>query len=260
MVIMLSILAHVLSDFIVQTENIVLLKENRKFKGFFYHWLSVALVLMALLITIYQPKQVLIYSLIISTFHIIIDYVKVRVNSQNPITKLSIFLTDQAAHLMFIVIFSYSYTLNKSQVFINHFNYLQILDKTDLDNIVVYLILLVYLTFGGSILIRMIMDIIYQRVPNYLDIIANCSGEIDLLKEAKVGKYIGILERIIIFCFLIYGQLPAIGFVIAAKSLTRFKQLEKKEFAEYYLIGTLLSVVLTLVAYFLYLNLKKVGF
>jgi hypothetical protein len=43
------------------------------------------------------------------------------------------------------------------------------------------------------------------------------------------------------------GQVGAIGFVIAAKSLARFKQLEDKDFAERYLLGTLLSVLIALV-------------
>jgi hypothetical protein len=42
------------------------------------------------------------------------------------------------------------------------------------------------------------------------------------------------------------GQLGAIGFVLAAKSLARFNQLNDKSFAEKYLVGTLLSVVIAL--------------
>jgi hypothetical protein len=42
-------------------------------------------------------------------------------------------------------------------------------------------------------------------------------------------------------CFAEYG---AVGFVVAAKSLARFKALEDREFAEYFLIGTLASLLL----------------
>jgi hypothetical protein len=35
-----------------------------------------------------------------------------------------------------------------------------------------------------------------------------------------------------------------IGLVVAAKTLARFKQLDDREFAEYYLLGTLASVTI----------------
>ena len=38
------------------------------------------------------------------------------------------------------------------------------------------------------------------------------------------------------------------GFVLAAKSFARFKELDKREFAEYVLIGTLISMILAIVA------------
>ena len=38
----------------------------------------------------------------------------------------------------------------------------------------------------------------------------------------------------------------AVGFVVAAKTLARFKQLDDRQFAEYYLLGTLASVSIAL--------------
>ena len=60
-------------------------------------------------------------------------------------------------------------------------------------------------------------------------------------KEYKAGRVIGMLERILILFFVIVNHFGAIGFIIAAKGITRFKELDKREFAEYVLIGTLLS-------------------
>ncbi|MGZ4107383.1 MAG: DUF3307 domain-containing protein, partial [Tumebacillaceae bacterium] len=40
------------------------------------------------------------------------------------------------------------------------------------------------------------------------------------------------------------GQYSAIAFIVTAKSLFRFKQLNHREWAEYFLVGTLSSVVL----------------
>ena len=41
---------------------------------------------------------------------------------------------------------------------------------------------------------------------------------------------------------MLTGAVAAVGFVIAAKTIARFKQLDDRGFAEYYLLGTLASV------------------
>lgn len=59
--------------------------------------------------------------------------------------------------------------------------------------------------------------------------------------EFNRGRVIGLLERVLIYAFVLTGQFGAIGFTLAAKGFTRFKELENRGFAEYVLIGTLLS-------------------
>ncbi|HEY4247909.1 MAG TPA: hypothetical protein VGM64_13735 [Lacunisphaera sp.] len=72
-------------------------------------------------------------------------------------------------------------------------------------------------------------------------------GVIDL-GEFNRGRVIGVLERVLLYWFIMEGQLGAIGFVLAAKAFTRFKALDDRPFAEYVLIGTLLSACLALTA------------
>lgn len=67
---------------------------------------------------------------------------------------------------------------------------------------------------------------------------------------AGLGRLIGMLERTVLFILIVTGNLGAIGFVVAAKALARYKELEQKEFAEYFLVGTLLSVLCSLAAGF----------
>ncbi len=59
---------------------------------------------------------------------------------------------------------------------------------------------------------------------------------------ARIGATIGALERLLIVALVLTRAEAAIGFVIAAKTLARFKQLDDRGFAEYYLLGTLASV------------------
>ena len=64
---------------------------------------------------------------------------------------------------------------------------------------------------------------------------------------ARLGATIGILERLLICALVLGNGLFAIGLVVTAKTLARFKQLDDREFAEYYLLGTLASVTLAVV-------------
>ena len=65
--------------------------------------------------------------------------------------------------------------------------------------------------------------------------------------SARVGATIGILERLLIVVFVLAGTDAAIGFVVAAKTLARFRLLDDRDFAEYYLLGTLGSVSVAIV-------------
>jgi len=60
----------------------------------------------------------------------------------------------------------------------------------------------------------------------------------------NAGKYIGMLERLFVFVFIITGNWEGIGFLLAAKSVFRFgdlKESKDRKLTEYILIGTLLS-------------------
>ena len=70
--------------------------------------------------------------------------------------------------------------------------------------------------------------------------------------EVGRGRIIGILERSIVFVLVVGGTISAVGLILAAKAIARFKDLDKRDFAEYVLIGTLLSISLAIaVALFL---------
>jgi len=58
------------------------------------------------------------------------------------------------------------------------------------------------------------------------------------------GRAVGSLERALALTMVLLGDYAAVGWIIAAKSLARFKQLEDREFAEYFLVGTLASFLL----------------
>lgn len=58
------------------------------------------------------------------------------------------------------------------------------------------------------------------------------------------GRYIGLLERLLIYLFVLCEQIAGVGFLVAAKSIFRFGELSDQQNrleAEYITIGTLLS-------------------
>jgi hypothetical protein len=78
------------------------------------------------------------------------------------------------------------------------------------------------------------------------------ASEVELgidVKELNRGRLIGNLERIVLTLVVAGGSYSALGFLIAAKGLVRFEEFEKsREFTEYFLVGSLSSVLVALCA------------
>ena len=66
-------------------------------------------------------------------------------------------------------------------------------------------------------------------------------------REYNTGRVIGLLERVIVYVAVLTDQIAAIGLVLAVKGLARFKEMDNRPFAEYVLVGTLLSLLLAVV-------------
>lgn len=58
--------------------------------------------------------------------------------------------------------------------------------------------------------------------------------------DPNAGRLIGILERLLVYTFIVSNHFAAVGFLIAAKSILRFQDHETLK-TEYVLIGTMLS-------------------
>lgn len=65
-------------------------------------------------------------------------------------------------------------------------------------------------------------------------------------REYNAGRVIGMLERWLMYLVVVFAQsYNVIALIVAAKGFARFRQLQQREFAEYVLIGTLASILLT---------------
>jgi hypothetical protein len=98
-----------------------------------------------------------------------------------------------------------------------------------------------YVCGRGTVLVRAVLDLPALHMRRDED---RSSGAVEIAR----GRAIGVLERAITLTLVLLGQYGALGLVVAAKSLARFRALEDREFAEYFLIGTLASLLLALLA------------
>ncbi|MBW3929209.1 DUF3307 domain-containing protein [Klebsiella pneumoniae] len=83
--------------------------------------------------------------------------------------------------------------------------------------------------------------------------ISNGQADINISSISKVnnaGRFIGYLERLIIFLFLILGSVTAVVAVLAMKTALRFSDLKDDNDsgkAEYIMIGTFFSLIITVI-------------
>ncbi len=78
------------------------------------------------------------------------------------------------------------------------------------------------------------------------------NAEVENQSFKNAGATIGILERILIFICLLNSLYSSIGLIFTAKSIARYNRISNEPaFSEYYLIGTLSSVLITIIIYVL---------
>ena len=87
-------------------------------------------------------------------------------------------------------------------------------------------------------------SVFVKKLSIYVSGGTNSSGQ---KKEPPVGSVIGKLERILTVILVLCGEMGAIGFVLTAKSLARYKQPDNQSFAEKYLVGTLSSTAIAII-------------
>lgn len=96
-----------------------------------------------------------------------------------------------------------------------------------------------YAVQGGVAIVRLVLGLIPARRVGQ----AGATSTIGISDvELARGRIIGVLERIIALTLVLLDQFGALGLVVAAKALARTRQLEERDFAEYFLIGTLASL------------------
>ena len=85
-----------------------------------------------------------------------------------------------------------------------------------------------------------------EKQPSEEEKVAELTDAIDL-KQYRVGRVIGMLERYLIFVVVISSNnYAAVAVLVGAKGLTRLKRMDDPAYSEYVLVGTLLSTLSTI--------------
>ncbi len=225
-------LAHLVADFYLQPMSWVNERNSRHFRAtkLYLHVLThgiVSFIILALWEFNYgwsELARVVYATLLIMLSHFLIDLAKSYSNK-----GVIPFLLDQLAHSIVLVMLA---------VWLTDYDEFYALIWQKLIAIDTLFIICAYILVlnPSSVFIRMMLEKITQGFAT--------SGSIP-----AAGHSIGLLERGLMLSFILMGEYAGVGFLLAAKSIFRFGDLkasEEKQLTEYVMLGTLLSVSVTL--------------
>lgn len=212
----LQLIAHLLLDYFFQSGKWAHAKNSLGFRSRFLY-IHILICFLVSWILSFQVDFVF-GALSIAIFHFLIDGFK-NIACRNAFLKRYIFFIDQGLHLIIIgiVVVLFHKWVGIQPLWEGSYNKKFILILT------AYLVCLK----PANIFIREVFK----------------ATEIQVTSDNEMpnaGKVIGILERILTLTLILVSQYSAVGFLIAAKSILRYRSDETLK-SEYVLIGTLLS-------------------
>jgi hypothetical protein len=275
------ILAHLIADFYLQTDEMVKEKRKNLWKHSLHHFFMTAIVLTGFWIFYFNFENLLnklLFPLgLIVLTHLFIDFLKIKLidtikmNNEENMKRLFFFVFDQLLHLGIIILAGelfFHVEITEMQAVFHQDQELNFI------NSVLFIIIIVVLATSVS---GHMIKILLGSLPNQL---ISFEGKYTFKNErteaASVNKYIGVkglteeynypiyskhdlsrgkligyIERLLVLVLTFFSAYPAIGFIVAAKSIARFKQMDDRNWAEYFLLGTLTSMFLGITLGFL---------
>ena len=215
--------AHLFSDFILQPDSLNNGKHIQSAKGICFQLIHSGIHAAASYLFV-ADWSCWIIPVVIFVSHFAIDLLKCKISKDT----LCSFIIDQICHIAVIVILWYA--LFRANI--------NLPCVETIGSLKVWGIALAYILMlkPSSVLLNL-----------FLGKWAPASQNTQSLPNA--GKWIGYIERILILSFVLIGNVESVGFLLAAKSVFRFGELNKaKEIrtTEYVLIGTLASFTLAI--------------
>lgn len=227
------LLAHLLGDFPSQPSKMV---EDKAWgsRDYLPHGL-IHLILLVVSIALFTGLNWLtslgfwIAALLYIALHLGIDWAKQRLlGATSRMDSAFVLVFDQALHLSTILMLAWFLTRPTWSTVRSQLSWSPVTGERILEAAVVY----VAVIFAGGYVIR--------YLTRGLAIEVERGGETqEQIKNA--GMYIGWLERFLVVTAILVQSPSMVGLIVTGKSIARFPKF-KERFAEYYLIGTLLSI------------------
>ncbi|MAZ72090.1 MAG: hypothetical protein CMC70_02990 [Flavobacteriaceae bacterium] len=223
----LQFLAHVLADYFLQTQKMAREKNDLGFKSRLLPW-HVFMVFVCSWVLSFQI-EFFVGAGIIAILHYVIDGFKAQANRHSKLWKYAFFI-DQVLHILVLVVVS---------LFFKIYHGLQPLFEIPVSATVIAIVTAYLICLRpANIFIKEVFR------SSQIDVAIAEQEKAEILDGTdelpNAGKLIGILERILALTFILIGQYHAVGFLIAAKSILRYKDTDTLK-TEYVLIGTMLS-------------------
>lgn len=239
-VILLSnlVFAHLLGDFFLQPQWMLKGKRDRQFGSLS---LYVHAAIMGLLSwTVVFRVEFWPYALGLGVSHIIFDGIK----NGNFRIRFWPFVIDQIAHLLVIVSVALWYAAG------NVWSQFPFVPKGYAIVAPLGVSIVIFLTRPVNIFIHELFEWNRTRAKQNAESVKRCAifdfsiDETDKEKRMpNASSWIGAFERVLAFVFVFLGNYQAVGFIMAAKSILRFKESDGPR-AEYVLVGTFVSVTI----------------
>ncbi len=236
--ILFLLIGHVLGDFYFQTQKISS-KKAKYYKWVIIHSLEYLATMLAMAVIVFHVEAI-IMATCAGIVHFLIDTAKfIFVKKTKTKRQWNVFCLDQILHVVSIITMCYffdRFSLQMNTTFVD-----AAIASCGLDSIVTlkWILSVLLILNPSNIMIQMFLSEFKPIESRGQDIIN---------REKNAGRMVGSLERIIMLILLFNQQYSALGLVLTAKSITRYNKItEDKAFAEYYLLGTLLSVLVVLV-------------
>lgn len=216
----LQLLAHLVSDFYLQTAKSCQSKADNAFKsGHLYIHVLITFAcawLFSLNVDFWWA------ALMIAVLHLLIDGLKSICKNVK-----GAFFYDQLLHLAVIIAAVVTYNN------IGEASFPTWLPET---NVLLWIVAFVFCLRPANFIIQNIFKEAKISIPD--------NGTQSL---PNAGRVIGNVERMLSLVFVMLGQYEAIGFLLAAKSLLRFRETDTVK-SDYVLVGTLLSFAIAILA------------
>ncbi|NLG84352.1 MAG: DUF3307 domain-containing protein [Firmicutes bacterium] len=247
-VFLLALAAHLGADFLLQSEALLRARSMGGIVPYLLHGGILALSLVVLL-HIFGVWNAVVFAVVSATLHAGVDWTKDRLRRRlGPSAGPGLFLADQGLHLFCLFFLAGRLDFQPVTRLGTFYRSLWVppamettfikaagLGPALTDKFLLVLVFYLAVIFGGSVFVRELLEAV-RVTPQETDT--------EGVTRRKTGLYIGLLERSLVLTLILADAASAVGLVVAAKSVARFKELNEKGFAEYYLVGTLASITL----------------